>query len=481
MKRESNHIRHLKGKLKYSFIGNTGSAFISIITTIILARMMSPIEFGILAVVIVITAFSSVFFEGGLGPALLLEHKNDPKYIDTIFWVSIILGIILAILFISFANKISIYFGGKELEKYIYASAIIILLQSYMVIPYFILLKREMQKLIAFADIAIIIVTSLLSIFLAYNGLGVWSIIIGTVITLFSKSILFTIHSVWLPSNFINKDYFKMVMKYSSRVFSANILRYLNTHIDLIIIGNKYNTATLGLYRTANRLLIFPSIVIGSIFNRVLLPYYSTNANQKSVINIQLTIMKYVAFFSFPFFLIVSSLSNPMVIILLGQRWQEMGLTVQLLSLSFIFQPLSTLNYSLYLAKHAHIENNIMSVFGLATNICAIIIGMKYGYIYILWALLISRYINALTGFYMLKRILGITLLDIGRSIYKIFLSALFVMVLNLYLINQIGLKIVSVFDLLISILLSIIIYLSVLYILDRKLLQSFSIFKLSR
>ena len=241
----------------------------------VLARLLSPSDFGLMGMVMVVIGFATVISDLGLGAAVIQRQKLTQKQISTFFFLNIIVGIILCGIVYFASGLIAIFFKKSELIsllKVISFSFIIISLgQTFRT-----LLEKWMDfKKLAKVEVSGIFVYGISSITLALKGFEVWSLVYGFLIRHLWETTLLWIVTSFKPHLSFNLKKIKNLVKFGIYVFGERIINYFNRNLDYIIIGSFLGAEALGYYTLAYRLMLFPLSKISHVIIKVMFPAFS--------------------------------------------------------------------------------------------------------------------------------------------------------------------------------------------------------------
>lgn len=398
----------LKSGILYTAIAKYSSIFLSILIGAILARLLTPKEFGIVAIVTVFVTFFNLLSDFGLGPAVVQNQELTEQDVQSIFSFSILFGIILALLFFFCAPLIANFYHDKELIKVSRLLSIAILFYSFQIIP-----KALAQKKMRFRQIGIIsviaqIINGTIAIILAYNGFSYYSLVIKSIL----DSLLTLIAFYWLTQvkfTFrIQKNSIKKIARFSSFQFLFNFINYFSRNSDNLLIGKYFGAASLGYYDKSYRLMMLPVQNLTHVITPVLLPVLAIHQDNKALVYANyLEVVRILATIGFPLSIYLYFSAPEIINIIYGPQWNNsipvfkllaftVGLQMVLSSSGAIFQTVNRTDLLFY-------SGFLSSVFMMGGISYGVFIGktlVDVGY-----GLIIAFVINFFQGFYILIRI----------------------------------------------------------------------------
>ncbi|MBU1153070.1 lipopolysaccharide biosynthesis protein [bacterium] len=312
------------------------------VTSIILARLLSPADFGIIAIGFLIIQVLEMFRDLGIGQAIIYKKDEIEKTADTAFILTPIIGISLFALGYLIAPLIAIFFKNASLAPVVKLLALTIVLSSLEVVPSFLLEKELRFKKKVIAEILPTVGYTGVAISLAYLGYGLWSIVYGHVVYKIMSLILIWYISSWRPKFQFNKAISKELLNYGKYIIGSWLLIFIYTHIDSIFIGKILEASALGLYAMAFNIANLPATNITQLVNRVMFPAFSKIQEDKKFYKVTyLKVFKCISIIVIPLSLGTFVIAEDFIKIILGEKWQEAIIPLQVLSFYGLFRALS--------------------------------------------------------------------------------------------------------------------------------------------
>lgn len=345
-------MENIKQKTKYGIFWNgleritiQGSSFV---LSIILARLLTPHDYGTIGMLTIFLTFSNVFVDSGFSRALIQKQDRTEFDCSTILIFNITVSCILYVILFLASPLISRFYRTPELVSLQRVFFIIIVLNSFKVVQ-----SAQLQIKLDFRNIALIntisvIVSGIIAVFIAYKGFGVWTLVIQQLLCAFISTVLFWIIGKWIPKTGFSKESFKKLFGFGSKLLVAAFLSTTVNNIHNLVIGKKYNPESLGLYTRAQH---FPELISStcySVLNNVTFPMMSAlQTEQELLIKIFSRLIKISALVAFPAMVGISVLSKQIILVLLGEKWILAADLLFWLALANVFFPLNALNLNL--------------------------------------------------------------------------------------------------------------------------------------
>ncbi len=321
---------------------------ISFVLSIILARLLTPHDYGTIGMIIIFLAFSNVFVDSGFTRALIQRQDRTEKDFSTVLIFNVLISILLYVILFIASPAIADFYETPELVSLQRVFFLVIILNSLTVVQ-----SAKLQIEVDFKSIALInavatIISGCIAVWAAYEGLGVWALVIQALIKAIVSVVGFWIAGKWIPKTGFDIVSFKRLFGFGSKLLACGLLSTTITNVYNLIIGKVYNSASLGYYTRAQQ---FPELTAGTL-NSVLLnstfPLMATlQDKQDELIQTFSRLIKLSALAVFPAMVGLAVLSKEIILVLLGEKWLPSSDLLFWLALSYVFIPLSSLNLNL--------------------------------------------------------------------------------------------------------------------------------------
>jgi len=404
----------------WSFLQKFGYQSVQFLISVILARILTPSEFGILAMIWILISFGQSLIDSGFGAALI-QNKNA-SYIDecSIFYFNIFIGFIAAAFMFMMAPYVSRFYGKPVLLPVTRVMSITLIINSFGTIQ-----SAMLNKLIDFKTqmkVSVIsgIISGIIGITMALTGFGVWSLVAQAIsINLFSTSLLWLLNK-WRPSLKFSFYSLKKMFSFGSRILLSGLLNSIFVNLHSIVIGKIFSAATLGYYSRAVKLQELPVSLITSTVNSVTFPVFSVLVSKddkylfKSAVRKALSLIVTVCF---PIMVGLFVVSKPLVLVFFTSKWEPCIPYLKLLCLAGLIEPLQGINRSVLLAKGRSDLYFRLSIIKKACIALAILITFRFGIIYIIYGQIVSAIIEYLLNSYYTGKIMSYTMFEQIRDL----------------------------------------------------------------
>jgi O-antigen/teichoic acid export membrane protein len=376
--------RKNKRKVLESIGWSSGSKFIrqflQLIFQLLIARILSPEDFGIFSMVIVFSGLADILKGLGLGASLIKSNTHDKEILSSVFWLNVFAGIIIFILFQLSADQIALYFERDELKKIIQVFSLSYFISSINIVQESLLQKNLEFKRLFFIEFISVIFGGIIGIYLSMAGFGVWSLVWQFMVITISSTLLLWITSKWRPLYYINLGKIRHHFKFGSNLVGHDLLSYFSRNIDTFLIGKYLGANQLGIYARAYFLMLQPVSIINQVLARVMFPVLVKFEND--LIGLKKYYLKSIEWLAFVMFPIVSFLlimAKPLILVLLGSQWIESILIFQIFCFYSIIDCIGITSYWIYKSTGQTNKMFKWAIYQTIIITAAILIGIKWG------------------------------------------------------------------------------------------------------
>jgi len=412
--------------LLWSFVDNIALLFISFIVGIILARILSPKEYGLIGMLGIFIAISQSFIDSGFSQALI--RKQDCTSIDysTVFYFNIVVSVSFYLLLFFCAGIIGSFFHEPILKDLIRVLGLGLIINSLTLVQSAQLTKRIDFKLQAKISVISSIFSGIISIYMAFTGWGVWSLVVSALLRYSISSSLFWFWSKWKPIWYFSINSFKELFSFGGKLLLSGLIDTIYRNIFNLVIGKYYNAVELGYYSRADQFQSLPSSNLQTIISRVSYPILLIIKDDvPGLKEAYKKIIKSSMFVSFVLMLGMAAVARPMILSLIGEKWEPCIIYLQMLCFVGMLFPLHSLNLTMLqvqgrsdLFLRLEIIKKILAV---PVIIIGIFLGIKAMILGMLLHNLIALYLNS----YWSGRSSGYYFFDQIKDILPSFLLAL--------------------------------------------------------
>lgn len=389
---------------------NTG---IQLLANVVLARLLSPDDFGLIAMIAIFIQIAQVFIDSGFTNALIQKKDRNQVDYSTVFYFNLGISIILYILLFFSAPYIAMFFDSPKLESLTRVVGINLIIGALVAVhrtKLTIELKFKHQSLITLVAASI---SATISIIMAYKGFGVWSLVIMSLLNIFIQTILFYSWIRWMPSLIFSKQSFRHLFSYSSKILGASIIHLLYRNLYPIAIGKRYAATELGYYNRADTFSMYPATIMSSVVSRVAFPVFSKIQDDNDKLrHAYRKYIKFASIFIFPIMLGIIALAKPFTIVVLTEKWLPMVTMLQILCVDWAADHINQINLNILFVKGRSDLALKLEIIKKSIAVIILFISLLGDIIWVCWGRVIYGIIALFINTHYTKKLIGISRLD---------------------------------------------------------------------
>lgn len=390
--------------LKWSAIGHILSQLISLVTNIILARLLIPSDFGQMAILSVIILLSTHLVRGGLSTSLIRTENIQNIDYSTVFLTNMVMSIVIAVLICFFSIMISDWLDDENLYPLIQLISIVIFIDGLKSI-HIARLTREMNfRIQAEVQIISILLSSILAVVLAKMQYGVWALLLRSISLAILSTLLYWHKTRWFPRIKFNVDTFKKHIGFGSRLSLAAIINVVFTQSLPVLLGKFFSMEVLGYYRQSDLLANLPRNIASKIVDRVSLPIFAEVQSDKlAVAKLFKFIIQSLLILILPLVFLGVYFAHDLVLVLLSSDWLPIVPFFRILLISSLFSIIGTYCIQILKAKGRGKVFLELSLIKRAIFVFCIILGYKWGIMGLILSKAIADLINMVINIYVVN------------------------------------------------------------------------------
>lgn len=371
--------KKIKSGLIWSVVGQFGYLIVTFLTNIILARLLSPKEFGIIAIATFFIVLSKVLSESGLSGALI--RKNDATEVDnsTIFIFNLVVSVILYVVLFIFSPQIEHYYDIVNLALYLKILGIVLIINSFQIIQNVRLVKKLQYKKISTYSLIAVIISSVLAIIIAVLGYGVWALILLQVFNALFLTLIYWFKEQGLTVYKFSKASFKELYGFGLYTTLSSLLNTGFDNVYQLILGKYFSLGQTGYYFQAKKLSEIPVGIIKSTTLGVVFSALSNLQDDKekfdymynNIIRVFTIIVGAICINIFLF-------SKEILFVLYGEKWLGADFYLKILALSSFFYMQEMFNRTLFKVFNQTKKIFILEIIKKCINLVSLILGVYY-------------------------------------------------------------------------------------------------------
>ncbi len=363
-------LRTVRG-LGWAAFSQFGRHGLQLGSVVVLARLLSPQDFGVMSLATVVTGFIALFRDMGTGAALIQRDAVNTALVSSLFSLNALLGTMAGLLAAAAAPFAASFFHAPDLQPVMRALAVSVAVAGLGVVPQAVMERDGRFDTLARIELVSMATGVTVAIAMAYRGYGIWSLVGQTLVTTLLGTALLTIASAARPTLWPDWALLRSVAGYSANLGAFNVFNYFVRNADNFIIGKVIGAQELGYYALAYQIAIGPVRSIGGVVGRVLFPALSRLQNDRSALGkAYLQGVRLMVWVCFPLMALLAGLANVATVGLLGESWQPMAPVLAVLALVGFVQSASVTIGTLYMTTG---RTDLLMRWGLGTGVLAIV------------------------------------------------------------------------------------------------------------
>lgn len=456
--------------LIWRFAERAGAQIVSFIVSIVIARLLSPSDYGVVALITVFIAILQVFVDSGLGNALIQKKNADNIDFSTVFFVNIIFCFILYCLLFIASPHIAKFYGDSSITAYMRVLGFTIIISGVKNIQQAYVSKNMLFKKFFFSTIGGTIIAGVIGIIMALKDFGTWALVAQQVTNLTIDTLILWVTVKWRPICAFSFNRLKGLFNFGWKLLVASLLETLYTNVRQLIIGKLYSPSELAQY---NRGYQFPNLVVYNVnasIDSVLLPAMSQSQDDRRIVK-EMTrkSIKMSTFIMAPLMLGLAATGTSLVGLLLTDKWLPSVSFMRIFCIALMFQPIHTANLNAIKAMGRSDLFLKLEIIKKVIGITALVLTMFISVEALAYSFLLTSLISQLVNSWPNKKLLNYGYLEQLKDILPA-LSLAAVMGILIYPVQLLGMSYVITLG--IQIILGAVIYLvgSIIFKLDSFL-----------
>ena len=380
--------------LVWSVIQSFGNQAFSLIIFLVLARLLTPATFGLIALANVVLAFMRIFLDQGFTKALIQRQKIEPEHLNTAFWTQMGCGLLLTtITFFSAGLVAKIFEQPKLIEVLQWLSAIFII-NSLSRVHNAILSREFAFKVMAMRSLLATVIGGMVGVIMAYAGFGVWSLVVFNLTSELVGSVVLWSAVEWRPQWQFSLPHFQDLYGFGMYVFAFKFIKFFEKRADNLLIGYFLGEVALGYYAIAYRILEVMTQLLVSTIDKVALPTFSRlQTEPERFRQLFYNTTQFTSLITFPTYLGVVVLAPELIIALFGEQWIPATGIMQILALEGLVLSATYFHKSTFISMGKPSWSVRVSLLSATFNLIACLVAVRYGIIAVAIAYIISSYL----------------------------------------------------------------------------------------
>jgi len=420
--------------LKWTSLAQASKLCAQFVVVFVLARLLEPSEYGVVAMATVVVNFSLMFRDMGLGAALIQKQDLEHGDIESAFRISLGAGVLVCVLVMLLANPLALYFSTPRLVPLLIALALSFPVASCAIVHQALLERAGSFRTIARIEGSANLAGGLLGLVSAVGGAGAWSLVIQLAFVSVATSVQLWMASDWRPRRGRGTGY-KTLAEFGSGVLGFNLVNYLARNLDSVLVGRYFSSTVLGNYSLAYRLMLFPLQSITLVVSRSLLPVLSRlqdDANGR--VEAYRIAVGGVSVVVAPMMIGLFVLREPFVRLTFGDGWELAQQLIAWFAPTALLQSVMSTTGVVLMAARRTRTLLYLGVAGAVLQITAFLLGIVHGVVVMAALYLLANILNFMLVTSVCSRVLGAAPADVLRpAIIPVIAGLLMGCILQIY------------------------------------------------
>lgn len=402
----------------WTTIGRFSEQGIKFVVGLVVARLLFPSDYGLIGMLAIFLAIPEVLTNSGFGAALIQKKSADENDFSTVFYFNIFVGFVLYFILYLSAPLIANFFDEPRLVQLSRVLGLTFIINSFAIIQRTILTKKLDFKTQTKISVSSILPSGVIGILFAYYGYGVWAIVFQSLSRQFLATLFFWFYSRWRPKLVFSFQSLKSLFAFGSNLLVAGLLNTAFERVSSIVIGKFYNAESLGYFTRAKQFATLPANIISSVIGRIAFPIFSSIQNDnKLLLKGYRKIVKMAAFINFPVMLGLIVVSEPLISLVLTDKWLPVVPYLQLMCIGALLGPLQGFALNVILAKGDSRLFLKLDILKKTVAIVTIFITYRWGVIAIIYGNIVLSFLSYYVNFYFTGKKLNFSF---GKQMYDL-------------------------------------------------------------
>ncbi len=415
----------------WNFAGNTANRIVQFVISIVLARLLTPSDYGLLGLIAIFMAIASTFIDSGFTSALIQYKDRTEKDLNTVFYVNLGMSTFMYIILFFVAPLIADFYTQPLLIPVIRWYSIILILGALTGVNSTLLTIRLDYKTSTRISVISAISSGIIGIIFAYLGYGVWALVIQSISGSAIRTVISFYWVRWFPKRMFSSQSFKRMFGYGSKLLIANLIHAIYDNIYGLVIGKKFNASSLGYFTRAQGFINLTAQNVTGILSGVAFPVLSkVQDDDEKLLRIYDRYVQMSSFIIFPLVLFLCGISKPLILFLLTDKWAPSIPLLQILCFNSIWLGLISINLNLLYVKGRTDLVLKLEIFKKSTAFLILFISVFFNSLTALcWGLVLYGVIALYLNSFYTKRLLNFGLLDQLKQVKSYFIAATVILI----------------------------------------------------
>lgn len=407
-----------RSSVRWLFVGSTGNQILGFLFGIVLTRLLAPEHFGVLLTTQVFTGFAGFLAGGGMGQALIRSKEATADDYRSVFTLQLGIGTAIYAFFFALAPAFSVWYENPIYTDLLRVSALSFIIRPFVNLPTTLLHRGMKFNTIALFNLGILIVTNVLSVIMAFAGMGVWALVLGGLIGSLVSVVVLQAITGWRPGFTRDFSRAKHLAQYGALTSATDIIFYLRQQASTAILSSTLGAAAVGLYNKGESLAKMPhAFVTGSVYHVL---FRAIAAEQDNLDRCRYLLFRSVgllAVYLTPLYILLFWVSDPLVGFVYGEKWLESAQVIAIICLAWPALLIDNMAGAVLGAQNwLHYELPVQ-IGALALTAVAVYVGQHYGIEGVAAAIVLVFYLSSIVMFWLAAKCLRARVQELVRAL----------------------------------------------------------------
>jgi len=427
--------------MAWSISERVGLQVIHMLISIILARLLDPSEFGLIGMLAIFTSIAKSILDSGFGSALIQKKDATQTDSSSIFYFNLLIGFILAGIFFFSAPVIANFYNQPILKPITRILSLNMIINAFGIVHFSILRKKMEFKNHFIVSITAVIISGLCGIIAAFKGIGVWSLVIQSLSLSLAQTVLLWLFNKWRPVGHFSLDSLKTMFSFGSKLLIADLMDMIFRNVHQTFIGKIYEPSDVGYYSQATTMETAATVATSMALGQVIFPAFSPYQNDNSTLKqMHGKIIKMSMFLHTPLMIGLIVIAEPLILVLLTDKWANSIPYFQLLSIVGLFYPIRVQNYNLFRIKGRSDLILKLSLIRYALTAIALALTYKHGILALIYGQIVVVVLSQIIASHMAGRLIKYGLFELIKALIPSMAGALVIGII-VFLLGKINIE----------------------------------------
>lgn len=394
--------------------------------SILLARILMPEDYGVIAILQVFITVAQTITDSGLSNALIRKSNRSEADYSTAFWFNVIVGCVLYVVLAIFVPAVSAFYSMPILTPVAQTLGIVLIINSLGVVHTARLTIALDFKTLMKASVVAVVLSGIAGVVMACDGYGVWSLVVQQISCSCIRTIMLWLLAEWRPRMRFCITTFKELYGFGFKLMISSLINTIYDNFHSLIIGKKFDAKSLGFFTKSYTLSNLPATTISGVIQRVTYPVMSTMQDDSERLKENYRkLLRLSGFVIFPVMIMIAALADPMIRLLLTDKWASAIPCMQILSFYFIWYPINAINLNLLMVKGRSDIFLGLEIIKMALGVIILLITVSHGIVAISVGMAVHSFLSLAVNMYYSGKFIDFGFVSQMRLLLPILLNSI--------------------------------------------------------